>query len=156
MKTAFEWLVRHERIVIVVTLILIAALGVQTYFKHRHPTLETKPLEANTSPASSPLIDNAGGPLSVTGKWEMLVQKRKGTTAWILILEQHGEALTGTIESEGGDLPVTGTIKGEAINFTAKRFGFTVEFSASLNGSAMAGQMHALTINRKWTARCLP
>lgn len=39
MKNAFEWLVRHEKFVIVVTALLVVALGLQTYLK-RNRTLE--------------------------------------------------------------------------------------------------------------------
>jgi hypothetical protein len=162
MKNAFEWLVRHEKLVIVVTAVLVAALGLQTYLQRNNRMAKIGSREANPSPASptnptsAPIIENTSGPLGITGTWEMLVQKKKGTTTWTLILEQHGEALSGLIKSEGGDLPVTGTIKGRAITFKAQRFGFTVEFLASIDGNAMAGEMRALTINRKWTAKRLP
>jgi hypothetical protein len=156
MKKAFDWLVRHEKSVFVVAAGLVVVLGLQTYFKGNNRTLETRSPQANISPASAPLIENANNPHSVTGKWEMLVQKRKGTTSWILILEQNGEALSGMIKSEGGDLPLTGTIKGRGIQFAAKRFGVKVEFLASINDDAMTGQMHVLTIDRKWTAKRLP
>jgi hypothetical protein len=168
MKNAFEWLVRHEKFVIAVTAVLLLALGLQTYFKRKNRMLEICSQEANPSPASAtsppsatsaastPRIENASDPFSITGKWEMLVQKRKGTTSWTLILEQQREVLSGIIKSEGGDLPVTGTIKRRAITFTAQRFGFTVEFLASFDGNVMAGQMHALTVDRKWTAKRLP
>ncbi len=53
----------------------------------------------------------------------MTVQKRKGgSQIWTLSLEQNGESLKGVISSEGGDLNVTGTIKG-TINLS---FGKTV------------------------------
>lgn len=84
----------------------------------------------------------------------MSIRKRKGgTQTWTLTLEQNGEMLNGVINSEGGDLPVTGTIKGQTINLSAKRFGVTVEFPATVNGDAMTGTMHALMVKRQWTAK---
>ena len=63
------------------------------------------------------------------------------------------EQLTGVINSEGGALPVAGTIKGPAIDLSAKRFGVTVEFAAILNGDTMTGTMRVVTVNRQWTAK---
>jgi hypothetical protein len=84
----------------------------------------------------------------------MSVQKRKGgVQTMTLTLAQNGEALSGVIKSEGGDLTVTGTIKERAINLTAKRFGFTVEFPATFDGEMMTGTMRALTVTRQWTAK---
>jgi hypothetical protein len=122
------------------------------YFKRNNRTLEITLPEANASAASTPLLENSSYQLSVTGEWEVLVQKRTGTTSGTLILEQHGEALTGMIKSEGGALPVKGIIKGRAISFTGQRSGFTAEFNASINGNAMTGQVYALSINYNWTA----
>ena len=62
----------------------------------------------------------------------MSVQKRSGTQIWTLKLEQDGERLKGIINSEGGDLPVTGTIKGQTIKLSAKRFGVTVFLTETL------------------------
>ena len=41
MKNAFDWLVRHEKLVIVVTAVLVVALGVRTYFTVRTLTVKT-------------------------------------------------------------------------------------------------------------------
>ena len=82
------------------------------------------------------------------------MQKRSGgTQAWTLRLEQDGERLKGVINSEGGDLPVSGTIKGSSINLSAEKFGATVEFPATVNGDSMTGTMSVLTVTRHWTAR---
>src|SRR5438552_16604495 len=90
---------------------------------------------------------------SVAGIWEISLQKRSWRQIWTLKLEQNGERLKGIINSEGGDLPVTGTIKGQTINLSAKRFGVTVEFPAVLNGDTLTGKMHVLTVDRQWTAK---
>jgi len=84
----------------------------------------------------------------------MSLQRRNGgTQTWTLTLEQNGEMLKGVINSEGGDLPVAGTIKGKSINLSAKRFGVTLEIPATLNGDTMTGTMHALTVTLRWTAK---
>ena len=84
----------------------------------------------------------------------MSVPKRSGgAQTWTLKLEQDGEALTGVITSEGGDLPVSGTIRGQAVTLSAKRYGVTVEFPAVVEGDTMSGTMRALTVNKTWTAK---
>ena len=84
----------------------------------------------------------------------MSVQKKSGGVQnWTLMLTQKEEALSGIIRSEGGDLPVSGTIKGNEISLSAKRFGTTVEFPARFDGKTMTGTMNALTISRQWTAK---
>jgi hypothetical protein len=61
--------------------------------------------------------------------------------------------IKGVINSEGGDLPVAGTIRGQSIKLSAKRFGVTVEFPATLTGDTMTGTMRAMTVTRPWTAK---
>lgn len=150
MRRCFDWLIEHEKLLAGVTLVLIIALVAQMKFCNAR--LEPD-VNFARSPPSSQLNNPSSSAINIAGTWEMSVQKRSGTLSWTLKLEQHGEQLTGVINSEGGDLPVTGTIKGQAINLYAKRFGVTVEFPASLNGDTMTGTMRALTVNRQWTAK---
>jgi len=150
MRRCFDWLIEHEKLLAGVTLVLIIALVAQMKFCNAR--LEPD-VNFARSPPSSQLNNPSSSAINIAGAWEMSVQKRSGTLSWTLKLEQHGEQLTGVINSEGGDLPVTGTIKGQAINLYAKRFGVTVEFPATLNGDTMTGTMRALTVNRQWTAK---
>ncbi|MBV9958641.1 MAG: hypothetical protein JO360_09475 [Acidobacteria bacterium] len=109
-------------------------------------------VSSNQTKTSSPGSNSS--PVGLTGVWEMSVQKKSGGTQnWTLTLTQNGEALSGVIRSEGGDLPVNGSIKGEELSLSAKRFGTTVEFPAKFDGETMTGKMKALMIERQWTAR---
>lgn len=150
MRRCFDWLIEHEKLLAGVTLVLVVALVAQIKFCKAR---DEPDVNFARSLPSSQLEKPSGSTINVAGIWEMNVQKRSGTLSWTLKLEQHGEQLTGVINSEGGDLPVTGTIKGQAINLSAKRFGVTVEFPAILNGDTMTGTMRALTVNRQWTAK---
>jgi hypothetical protein len=147
MKRYFDWLIEHEKLVVGVVLILVVALIVQLKFCEPQVAF-------GQSQSLSRLENPSGSRINVAGVWEMSVQKKKGgIQTWTLKLRQNGEQLTGVINSEGGDLPVTGTIKGEAIHLSAKRFGVTVEFPAVLSGDAMTGEMRVLTISRQWTSK---
>ena len=152
MRRCFDWLVRNEKLVVAITGALVIALVVQTKFcKARiEPAADLttgRPEAGRTAPPT-------GSTASVAGRWEMTIQKRKGgTQTWTLTLEQNGEMLKGVIKSEGGDLPVAGTIKGQTISMSAERYGVTVEFPAALRGDTMVGTMRALTSTRQWTAK---
>lgn len=127
---------------------LIIAFIVQ--LKVRRDRAEPEISRAVVNPSS--LSPVARGELA--GEWEMSVKKKRGgAQTWTLTLEQNGEALTGVINSEGGDLPVSGTVKGQSINLSARRFGVTVNFPATFDGTMMTGNMRVLAIDRQWTAK---
>ena len=152
MRESFGWLVRHEKLVVAVTCALVAALVVQMKFCAAR--VEPGAGRASSQPGAGRIAPPSGSAISIAGRWEMSIQKRKGgAQTWTLTLEQNGEALKGVIHSEGGDLPVTGAINGQSINMSAERFGVTVEFPATLSGDTMTGTMRALTVTRQWTAR---
>jgi hypothetical protein len=147
-RTFFAWLISHEKLVAGVTLVLVLALVAQVRFCKSRVEPGADSSKPSTHSAQSSSV--AG----ISGTWEMSVQKRRsGTQTWTLNLQQSGEQLNGVINSEGGDLIVTGTIKGQAINLSGKRFGVTVEFPATLTGDMIVGEMNVLTVNRHWTAR---
>lgn len=148
-KTFFAWLISHEKLVAGVTLVFILALVAQIKFCKSPVDPATDSSQPSTQPAKS-----SGPVVGISGTWEMIVQKRRsGTQTWTLNLQQSGEQLKGVINSEGGDLIVTGTIKGQAISLSGKRFGVTVEFPATLTGDTIVGEMNVLTVNRHWTAK---
>jgi hypothetical protein len=135
--------VRHPKLAAAGTCALVAALVVG--FKVCADRVDPPAISVTPPPAA---------PASIAGTWEMKIQKRKGgTQSWTLTLEQDGKALAGVIHSEGGDLPVTGTIDGRSIFLSAKRSGVTVEFPATLYDETMVGTMHAITVTRRWTAK---
>src|SRR6185503_6463260 len=114
MERYFAWLVRHERLVVAVTVVLIIAFVVQMKFRKDHAETESSRVFVNQS-SPSPEARN-----DLAGTWEMSVKKRSGgTQTWTLTLEQNSEALTGVINSEGGDLSVSGTVKGPSVNLSA-------------------------------------
>lgn len=144
----FAWLVRHERLVAAVTVVLIIAFIVQMKVRRDRAKPDISVALVNQS---SPTPDRRG---DLAGQWEMSVRKKSGgTQTWTLTLEQRGEALTGVINSEGGDLPVSGTVKGQSVNLSARQFGVTVRFPATFDGTMMTGTMRVLAINRQWTAK---
>ena len=152
MRALFDWLVRHEKSIAAVFALLIIALLVQLKFFKRPDESKTRAARERAPEART--SGRTVATENVAGRWEMQVQKRKsGVQTWTLTLRQSGEALEGVINSEGGDLPVSGTIRGTALKLSAKRFGATVEFNATADGDTMSGRMKVLTVDRAWTAK---
>ena len=147
LSRSFDWLVEHEKVLILTTSILIIALGLQLRFCQRNVASDVTVSQTLTN-------SNASINGRLTGIWAMSVEKKKGGVQnWILTLSQDGDKLSGVISSEGGDLPVNGMIKGDEVSLSAKKFGVTVEFPARVEGETMTGTMKALMIRRQWTAR---
>ena len=163
MKRYFDWLIEHEKLLVCVNLLLIVLVVIQLKFcKSNLDPITNISQVSNTVERPGDLVKRTPGDfekpadsiINIAGTWDMNVKKRRGgTQSWTLKLDQHGEDLSGVINSEGGDLSVDGTIKGQAVNLFAKRLGVTVEFPATVNGDTMAGEMRVLTVNRFWTAK---
>jgi hypothetical protein len=152
MRGLFNWLVKHEKLLLVMTLALVVALVLQMRFCGRSIVSEATVTSTQTELKSpEPKTTSSAGGL--TGVWEMTVPNKRGAQIWTLTLTQNGKDLSGVLTSEGGDLPVSGTIKGNEIDLVAKKYGVTVEFPARLDGEVMRGTMRALTVTRQWTAK---
>lgn len=54
---------------------------------------------------------------SVTGEWDGAMNTPGGARPVKLVLVQQGETLTGTVKRASGDVPLEGTIKGNAVKF---------------------------------------
>ena len=84
----------------------------------------------------------------VTGTWQFTVETSQGTGSPTAVLQQQGEQLTGTFKSQIlGEVKITGTVKGNAIEFgfegdaggqTLKvSYKGTIESPTSMKGTAV-------------------
>jgi hypothetical protein len=80
---------------------------------------------------------------SVAGEWDASFNTPGGVRTFKLILQVDGEKLSGTAKRSNGDVPVTGTIKGEDISFeyTVEYNGHALSlfFSGKVKGDSMSG-----------------
>jgi len=80
---------------------------------------------------------------SVAGEWDAQFSTPGGAQGLKLILKVDGEKLTGTAKRSRGDVPITGTIKGDDISFayTVEYNGnaMTISFSGKVKGDTMSG-----------------
>jgi hypothetical protein len=65
----------------------------------------------------------------VAGNWAITIDSPQGPLAATLALKQDGDKLTGTITSQLGETPITGTVKDNDLEFS-----MTME----INGNSMA------------------
>ena len=97
-------------------------------------------------PASMAAIARAQSKIDVTGTWAFEVQTEAGTGTPQVTFKQDGEKLTGVYSSQLlGQLELTGSVKGQAIQFTLAAnvqgnalevvFSGTVDDSASMKGT---------------------
>ena len=55
--------------------------------------------------------------INLTGKWQMQLEMSVGTSTPVLVFKQDGEKLSGHYAGSYGEAPLTGAIKGTAIEF---------------------------------------
>ncbi len=79
----------------------------------------------------------------IAGTWTLSVESPRGTRDSTLVLEQKGEQLSGTMKSQRGDVPVTGTLKGNAVAFGYKMSmqgnEMDIQYTGTVEGDAMSG-----------------
>ena len=89
------------------------------------------------------LISSAFGQTSVAGDWDGSFNTPGGARPFKIVLTVDGEKLTGTAKRSSGDVPITGTIKGDAISFSYTiNYGgndLTLIYSGKVAGDSMSG-----------------
>lgn len=82
---------------------------------------------------------------SVAGTWNLKVETQAGTGTPTLVLVQDGEKLTGTYTGRFGKSPITGTIKGNVLEFSFTAAGpmgsAEVGYSGTVDGANVSGTM---------------
>lgn len=83
--------------------------------------------------------------LNISGTWDFQVETDLGSGAPVITFEQQGENLTGQYRGTFGELPVTGTLKGNQINFSfvtdANGQDETVSYSGTVEQNVMRGEI---------------
>jgi hypothetical protein len=81
----------------------------------------------------------------IAGTWNLNVETRAGTGTPTLVIVQDGEKLTGTYTGRFGTSPITGTLNGNAIEFSFTASGpmgaAEVTYSGTVDGNSMSGSM---------------
>ena len=95
---------------------------------------------------------------NITGTWEFAVETSQGSGNPTFTFKQDGEKLTGTYSGRLGKADVTGTLKGEKVEFqfnvsrdgqsSTVRYWGTLEGATKMKGDAEYGELGKAT----WTA----
>jgi hypothetical protein len=80
---------------------------------------------------------------NISGTWALSVETPMGARDMKLSATQTGEAVTGTIASPRGDMPITGTVKGNAVAFmmkvNAQGMDMQIDYVGTVEGDSMKG-----------------
>jgi hypothetical protein len=94
---------------------------------------------------------------SVEGEWVGEFSTPGGVRPFSFKLEVEGEKLAGTVKRPSGDVPLTGTLKGDRIEFSYTiSYGendLTLSFSGKVEGDSMGGIVLIGNTEDAWQAR---
>lgn len=94
-------------------------------------------------PAAEHARSQSAAAPDVTGTWLMAVETAAGSGTPTFVLKLEGEKLTGRYTGQLGEAPVTGTVKGSAVEFgfdvTVEGTTLRVTYAGTVDGPAMKG-----------------
>ena len=105
---------------------------------------------------SAPAV-TAGQANDVTGVWNFTVETAQGSGSPTFTFKQEGEKLSGQYKGAFGEAPVSGTVKGNKIEFSFKASGpveGTVTYTGTIDGNTMKGTAKFGELGEAtWTAK---
>jgi hypothetical protein len=79
----------------------------------------------------------------VTGNWNASVETDAGSGTPKFVFKQSGETLTGSYAGQLGEAPITGTVKGDDIEFSFKVSpqgdAVTIKYKGKISGNQIKG-----------------
>ena len=97
-----------------------------------------------SSAAPAAAAPSSGDKIDVTGSWGLTVETEAGSGNPSFTFKQEGEKLTGHYKGLLGEADLTGTVKGDRIEFSFKvssQIEGTVTYSGSTDGKTMKGKV---------------
>ncbi|HKQ78317.1 MAG TPA: hypothetical protein VJ810_31750 [Blastocatellia bacterium] len=101
---------------------------------------------AAAAPSSAPAAaaPSSGDKVDVTGAWSVTVETEAGSGNPSFALKQENEKLTGKYKGTFGEADLTGTVKGDKIEFSFKVTGQlegTITYTGTTDGKTMKGKV---------------
>jgi hypothetical protein len=99
---------------------------------------------AAPAPAAQSPGDKSGDKTDVTGAWSVTVETEAGSGNPSFTFKQEGEKLTGRYKGLLGEFDLTGTVKGDKIEFSFKATGQvegSVNYAGTTDGKTMKGKV---------------
>jgi hypothetical protein len=103
-----------------------------------------KRASAATAAAAQSSGDKGGDKIDVTGAWSVTVETEAGSGNPSFTFKQEGEKLTGRYKGLLGEADLTGTVKGDKIEFSFKVSGQVegvVNYAGTTDGKTMKGKV---------------
>jgi hypothetical protein len=99
----------------------------------------------------------AAGPM-ITGTWIVTTESPMGSRDADAIFTQSGEQLGGKMVSSRGEVPLTGTLKGDAVafamNVTVQGNELQIDYTGTVTGDTMSGTVEFGPLAKgKWTGK---
>jgi len=94
--------------------------------------------------AAQPSGEKSGDKIDLTGAWSVTVETEAGSGNPSFTFKQEGEKLTGRYKGQLGEFDVTGTVKGDKIEFSIKVTGQiegVVNYAGTTDGKTMKGKV---------------
>jgi hypothetical protein len=92
----------------------------------------------------APVASSTTNQADVSGSWDVEVQTEQGSGNPSFTFKQDGEKLTGQYKGAFGEAPLTGSVKGDKIEFSMKVSGQvegTVTYTGTTDGKTMKGKV---------------
>ena len=119
-----------------------------------------KRAEAAASPTTSAAAAKpAGPPGGASGEWDLTFKTPKGDVQATATINQDGGKLSGTLSSQMGEGPVTGTLEGTSLRVTSNvitpRGTLPIKMKGNIEGNTIAnGKAKIKGVGKmKWTAK---
>ncbi len=101
------------------------------------------------------------GETDVTGTWDLTVESTQGTGSAVLNLKQDGGRITGRYSGRMGEVPLSGTVEADRIEFSVtlsfQNTQFTVVYTGTVEGETMKGKVRFGDAGSgHWSARRRP
>jgi hypothetical protein len=81
----------------------------------------------------------------VTGNWAVSIETPQGTRTPSMALTQKGEEVTGTYKSQRGEVPISGTVKGNDVKLSYKIGAgdreLVINYEGTVDGDTMSGKV---------------
>ena len=138
-------------------LVAIAGLG-EVPWKAKRKTAgaaAAAPAAAAPASAAAPATAAATGE-GITGKWDILMDTPGGQIPFSANFVQAGEKVSGMIAGPTGEIPVTGTMTGNALkmdmNIQTPQGDMEIKFTGDLGPQGLAGKASTMMGDMTWSA----
>jgi hypothetical protein len=139
--------------------VAIAGLGEVPWKAKRKTASAAAALTASAPSASgvgsAPSAAAASG-AGVSGKWDVLMDTPGGQMPFTANFVQAGEKVSGTINGPMGEVPITGTMTGNALtmdmNVQTPQGDMAIKFTGDLGPNGLAGKASTMMGDMTWSA----